>query len=54
MFGNCILLDYILSTSLILSNSLTIYFIYPIIADYLRTYVQESELYKLGLYTGVL
>ncbi len=53
MFGNCIIIDYLLSTLIVISNSLTIYFVYPLIPDFIQIYVKEADLYKKGLLIGV-
>ena len=54
MPGQCAIVDYVLSTLIILSNSLTIYFVYPIISDFIELYVQDDNIYTKGFYIGVI
>ena len=54
MLSKCAIVDYLLSTLIILSNSLTIYFVYPIIADYIQLYVKDDNIYTKGFYIGVI
>jgi hypothetical protein len=53
MFGSCHLANYLLTILITLSNMLTMFSIYPIILEFLKTYENiESDL-LLGLYIGV-
>jgi hypothetical protein len=57
MFGNCLLGNYLLFILIILSNTLTIYYIFPILPDFLTYYekflFEEIGIYFKGLYIGV-
>jgi hypothetical protein len=55
MFGDCMLISYMLGILVNLSNSLTMYYVYPIISDFMDLYVPEvkSDILTKGFYIGV-
>jgi hypothetical protein len=44
MFGQCILVNFLLVFMLNISNMSTTYFIYPILFDYLISYSQQGQI----------